>query len=240
MQNDNDVSKLNLDFSDVLACSFHDIKNSLELLAATLDNLSDSLPQYPEKRDHLTCVQYEVSRISNTLTYMLTVYKMENHDFMLDLSYHSLFELMEETYYKYRFFTQTRGISMEVNCPEDLVWCFDRNLITIILDEIINNSCRYSQSKLRISASADENYLALVIEDDGVGYPKELITEFCHPLVAIEADKIRLRGNRTGLGMYFAKVIAESHTNKIGGAGYIQLSNGGSLGGGRFVLTLPV
>lgn len=238
MRNTNSTSKTHLEFSDILACSFHDIKNSLELLAVTLDSLSENLPKYPEKRDDLTCVQYEVLRISNTLTYMLTVYKMEQQQFTLDLNYHSVFELMEETYYKYRLFTQTRGISMEINCPEDLVWCFDRNLIAIILDETINNSCRYSQSRLVVSANADEDYLTLVVEDDGVGYPEELIRDFSPSLSPI--DTSRLRSNRTGLGMYFAKSIVENHTNKLGGAGYMQLSNGGQLGGGKLTLVLPV
>ena len=227
-----------LEFSDVLACSFHDIKNSLELLAITLDNLSENIPAYPEKREHLTCVQYEVSRISNTLTYMLTVYKMEHKQFLLDLNYHSVYELLEEAYYKYRLFTQNRGISMEISCPEDLAWCFDRNLVAFIVDETINNSCRYSQNRILVSAIADEDYLKITIEDDGQGYPQELLDHFYEN--ASQVDKIRLGGSRTGLGMYFAQSVAESHTNKQGGNGYMRLDNDGMLGGGRFTLALPV
>lgn len=238
MQDNNTISTLNLEFSDVLACSFHDIKNSLELLSITLESLSESIPDYPKKKDHVTCVQYEVLRISNTLTYMLTIYKMENQQFTLDLNHNSVFELIEETYYKYLFFTQNRGITMEIACPEELMWYFDKNLVSIILDEIINNTCRYTHSKLLVSASADDDYMTLTVEDDGQGYPDVLVQIFCQPTP--ELDTIQLKGYRTGLGMYFAKTVVESHTNKTGNTGYIELSNEGSLGGGRFSLVLPV
>jgi len=235
---DDNIKPFELQFPDVLACSFHDVKNSLELLSVTLDNLSEGIPEYPDKKEHLCSVQYAVLRISNTLTYMLTVYKMENRQFVMDMNHYSVHELLEETYYKHHLLTRTRGLAMEIICSEELVCFFDRNLVSIILDETINNSCRYTRSKLRVAASADEKYMTLVVEDDGPGYPDEILKMVNEE--RSESIKPQMKRNRTGLGMYFAGAIARNHTNKFGDSGHIYLSNGGNLGGSRFSLSIPL
>jgi len=229
---------LQLQFPDVLACSFHDIKNSLELLSVTLDNLSEDVPDYPDKKEHLSNVQYEVLRINNTLTYLLTVYRMENRQFSMDMNHHSVHELLEETCYKYHGLTRLRGVDMSMACDQDLVCFFDHVLISIILDETINNAYRYTRSQIQVSASTDEKYLALRVEDDGPGYPDvllEMVNDKPSELRAIQVNR-----NRTGLGMYFASAIASNHTSKSGDSGYIRLSNGGNLGGSRFSLFIPL
>ena len=43
---------------------------------------------------------------------------------------------------------------------------------------------------------------------------------------------------RTGLGLFFARIIAEAHTNDDK-KGSIHLANGGVLGGSVFTLKLP-
>ena len=47
-----------------------------------------------------------------------------------------------------------------------------------------------------------------------------------------------MKGSRTGLGLFFAKLIAEAHEYK-GQQGFIKLENSSSLGGSRFTLYLP-
>ena len=47
-----------------------------------------------------------------------------------------------------------------------------------------------------------------------------------------------LINNRTGLGLYFANLIANAHeTNNLRGS--IELNNGGLLGGSIFTLKIP-
>jgi K+-sensing histidine kinase KdpD len=237
MRDTDSIEPVNLEFPDVLACSFHDIKNSLELLSITLDSLCESLPEYPLKNEHLGCVQYEVLRISNTLTYMLAVYKMENRQFLLDTNHNSVHELLEEAACKYGLFTRTLGISLEVCCPEDLIWYFDRNLISIILDETLNNASRYARDKVKISATSTASQMTLSIEDNGPGYPEPFLSTFMKNTSKMK--KIHFNRNRTGLGIYFAKIIAESHTDKSGNGGKIHLSNDSSLGGSKFSIILP-
>jgi K+-sensing histidine kinase KdpD len=227
------LPKTNLDFSDVLACSFHDIKNSLELLACTLDQISDKIPDYPEKNEQVSCLQYEVNRISNTLTYMLTVYNFEQDRYVLDTNYHSVSDFIEETMTHYRAFARTKGVQMEIECDNDLFWFFDRGLIALVLDEALNNSLRYTRDRFKVVARTDDDYLHISIEDNGGGYPPQFLDSN-----RSEEKGVYLQGNRTGLGIYFAHIIAKSHRNK-NHTGYLRLSNDSSLGGGRFTIALP-
>jgi hypothetical protein len=49
---------------------------------------------------------------------------------------------------------------------------------------------------------------------------------------------LSLAAGRTGLGLFFAHLIANAHRNQQR-RGFIELSNGGEFGGAVFRLTLP-
>jgi K+-sensing histidine kinase KdpD len=233
MTQHNHLPKTNLDFSDVLACSFHDVKNSLELLACTLDRFTDELPDYPGKNEHLSCLQYEVKCISNTLSYMLTVYNFDHERYQLDIGFHSALAFIEEALTPHQAFARARGVQLDMECAPDLFWFFDHHLIAMVFDEALNNALRYTHDRIKVTVKTDEQYLYFHIEENGTGYPRQFLDS-----IASGENKLSLRGNRTGLGIHFANIIAQSHRGKEHG-GFVRLSNDSQLGGGCFTIALP-
>ena len=75
--------------------------------------------------------------------------------------------------------------------------------------------------------------MTIKIEDDGRGYPEAMLTKSHEELCDFELSQ-----GRTGLGLFFAKLIANAHSqgDKVGS---IALSNGGSLGGSVFEVKIP-
>jgi hypothetical protein len=81
-----------------------------------------------------------------------------------------------------------------------------------------------------ITVSDEAGQLVLTINDDGEGYPCEMIER-----QADYVQGINQSSGSTGLGLYFAGRIAALH-QRNGVGGNTRISNGGPLGGGAFSL----
>lgn len=122
---------------------------------------------------------------------------------------------------------------LEVSQSADLVWYLDADLIGILLNDVLINAMRYSQKKILLSVYTEDKQLVFKVEDDGPGYPQSMLD--AHNINMQHCD---IGQGRTGLGLFFARLIAQAHT-KGETKGTISLENGGSLGGSVFILRLP-
>ena len=122
---------------------------------------------------------------------------------------------------------------LEVSQSADLVWYLDADLIGILLNDVLINAMRYSKKNILLSVYTEHKHLVFKVEDDGPGYPQSMLEA-----QSIHMQQCDIGEGRTGLGLYFARLIAKAHT-KGETEGKIYLENGGSLGGSVFILTLP-
>jgi K+-sensing histidine kinase KdpD len=227
-------NEIKIDFTTILASSVHDMKNSLGMLLSMLDDAID----YCAEKDSpvkklLSQIEYEAKRINYELIQLLSIYSMGNSQYTPNIAQNSVSELMEEIYAQNKYLFEFKGIKVSVDCPPDLYWFFDKELVAGVLNSVINNAFRYTKEKLRISATEAGEFIHLSVEDDGHGYPKAMLE-----------DSVRIRGGinftsgSTGLGLYFTSMVAAYHKNKDK-SGYIEISNGGEYGGGCFNIFLP-
>ena len=89
------------------------------------------------------------------------------------------------------------------------------------------------RDRIHIIAEKNAGKLELRIEDNGNGYPVEILQGGGNSVRSVD-----FQGGSTSLGCYFAAIVARMHHNQK----YVcelKLENGGSLKGARFVLLLP-
>lgn len=226
-----------MSFSDIMASTLHDTKNSLGLLFNNLEDIITSCRNKNcAKHSEFYMLQYEIQRLNHSLIRLLSLYKAEKSQLAANIDYHAISDVLEEVAIAHEILLSSRGIKLLTECKNGLFWAFDRNLIGGVLDNIINNAFRYAQTTVKISASVENDYLSLQIEDDGRGYPPAmLINEKKQPEYKQEID---FKTGSTGLGLYFSMMVAAMHVNK-GKKGFISIVNGGSMGGGVFSIYLP-
>jgi len=221
-------------FSIILASTVHDMKNSLGMMSKTLETILASLPE--EKRSESNkeygVLQYEYSRVNNLLMQLLAIYKIDNNQLSFTPGYHNVYDFIEEQILNYLPLFEAKGFSYQIDIDDELEAAFDESLMSMAISNVIGNTIRYAHSKILINANANKS-LTINICDDGPGYPG--------PMLEIADDYrqgINPTTGSTGLGLFFAQKIAQLHTH-AGDEGYIKLSNGGSLGGGIFEVTIP-
>ena len=226
-----------MSFSDILASTLHDTKNSLGILFNNLEDIIASCrEQSCAKHAEFYMLQYEIQRLNHSLIRLLSLYKAEKSQLAANIDYHAIGDFLEEVAVAHEILLKSRGIQLLTECEDGLYRAFDRNLIAGVLDNIINNAFRYARATVKISAHTDNDYLVVQIEDDGRGYPQAmLINEAKQPEFKQEID---FTTGSTGLGLYFSLMVAAMHTNN-NKKGFISIVNGGSLGGGVFSIYLP-
>lgn len=223
-----------LDFSTVLANSVHDMKNSLNILLCSLDEIIDTNESTgktsTQKLDHL---KYEANCLNINLIQLLSIYRIRNLNMKLQIQNHSLFDLMEEYTIINQELFKGKNLDLSFDCPPDLNADFDREMMGGVINNIINNAVKYANNKILLTAIKTEFYVELSIADNGKGYPAHMLCESSDSL-----SSVNFKTGSTGLGLYFASTIICNH-EKNNFKGYLRCANDGIDGGGKITLYIP-
>jgi K+-sensing histidine kinase KdpD len=232
--NEENAVNQHIDFSFVLASSVHDMKNSLGMLLNTLAEVMEQYP--PQNESHAksyTVLEYEAARINSELIQLLSLYRLDHDHIQVHVEEYFVLDLIHEQVARNHELLHTKKINLVLDCDESLVGYFDHDLIGGVLNNIIVNCARYSKDQLKISAIQTPEGLCISVEDDGPGYPEDMLNAF-----TFAEPRTNFANGRPHLGLLFANKVAFMHKNKSR-RGSISLSNKSSLGGGCFKLFLP-
>lgn len=214
------------DGTELYAALIHELKNSLGLLSMSIERIplvGDAIHDAAVDEARLHC-----QRVIDRLHQALLIYKAANgaiHPVIDACSPHDfVHEVVEQAT------ALARGrLQVEAALADEVpaLWFFDRDLVEMALINAVHNALTYAQSTIRIEAGMADECLSLIVRDDSSGYPEHILES-----VAIDGP---YRGNGTGLGLQFARMIAQSHDNR-GRRGELRLGNAN---GAVFDLRLP-
>ncbi len=197
---------------DILASGIHDAKNQLFQAESTL------IEAETRYGIDLGEARYAIEAAAQRLSRTLTAYRLGRHDRALAIVPTVICDLCDEVALAQRHHLAVAQIGLEVDCQAFDEWPLDRDLLTDILNNAVQNAGRFAKTRVRLSASTDDGGLLLRVEDDGPGYAE-----------------LPPAG---GTGLKLAETLAALHT-RHGRHGRLHLGNGGPLGGARFALWLP-
>ncbi|MBC3764445.1 sensor histidine kinase [Neptunicella marina] len=223
-----------LDFSSVLASAVHDMKNSLCLLLQSIETLSTEVADMDDSvSEQLASIHYEASRLNTSLMHILSLYRAGREQLPINIDEYYMDDLIDEVVATNQMYIDRKKMALNITLQDDLSWYLDNELVCLLLNDILINAIRYSKKNIAISVYTDNNQLCIQVEDDGNGYPQSMLDAN-----ASEMQDFDLSTGRTGLGLYFARMIAMSH-ERNGIQGSIEMENGGYYGGSVFRLKLP-
>lgn len=213
-----------IDLKVLLASNIHEIKNLLLQLMLRLDVMDSASADVTDAR--LLC-----RRVNDRMVQMLLLFELQTEQLRLNLIAHSPADFINEFIRNANTLSGGRFI---IELREDHVpdyWFFDRELIEMALLNAVHNALRYAAERIVISVAGTGNILMLSVEDDGAGYPQRILEQSVDTL----APKIN---SGTGLGLFFAGMIARAHKNKDR-QGALILHNKEGNAGAVFTLQLP-
>ncbi|MBL1258970.1 MAG: HAMP domain-containing histidine kinase [Thiotrichaceae bacterium] len=233
----NEEPPIKLDFSAIMASSVHDMKNSIQLLLGTLDEVIDELPADAQPHAKILRAEAEGRRINDQLIQLLTLYKAGNTQQSLRLTEHRVDEFLEEIHIENHELLLLRDIALSITCGEELTWFFDRELLKGVINNLITNARQHTDNKIELCAIICNKKLLLSVDDNGPGYPQAMLKRYGAPHEVIPGENSHESGG-TGLGLFFSATIAHLHKNRKE-FGYLETSNNGIDGGARCTIVLP-
>jgi signal transduction histidine kinase len=110
----------------------------------------------------------------------------------------------------------------------------DRDLLQRVLENLVDNACKYSPegATIRLAAGGSESSLELRVVDDGPGIAPEYRDKIFDKYVQLERDAAKHARTSRGLGLVFCRVAAEAH------GGTIRVEDAGGRGT-AFVIEIP-
>jgi two-component system, OmpR family, phosphate regulon sensor histidine kinase PhoR len=128
---------------------------------------------------------------------------------------------------------RSRRQKLAARMPKELKVCVDPTQITQVLQNLVDNACKFGRSgdTVRIEAGRVEGFALLKVVDAGPGIPPEEAQRIFEPFHRI--DDARKQKPGAGLGLAIARRIVESHGGRIWAERRPQ-------GGSVFAFTLPL
>lgn len=223
-----------LDITTFLVASIHDMKNSVSIMNALLEDAVGLVEDTDSPAgQQLGQALYESQRINDNLIQLVALYKINEKFYPFDALEHDVADFADEAIARVAPLAGFRGMRASHDCPPGLRWYFDRELIFGAVVQALRNGLRYTHSQVHLNVMIEDDMLKFRVEDDGPGYPAHMLAAQPNP-----GQGVSFATGSTGLGLYFSTVIARLHRNR-GRIGMTRLDNGGALGGGVFIMNLP-
>lgn len=185
-------------------------------------------------------IQKSGNRLLGLLNNLLDLSKHEAEMMHYNMAKHSLVEVIASSICHYSALAEEKNLKLIVNNPDEPTEAvFDRQKITQVIHNLLNNAFKYNEqgSVIAISLSrtqAEENRPGAVtvsIADQGIGIPQEELDSVFDKFK--QSTRTRSGAGGTGLGLAICKKIITAHK------GCIWAENR-SRGGTRFCFTLPL
>jgi two-component system sensor histidine kinase SenX3 len=220
-----------------LAVSAHDMKNSISVLSGTLERLLDgATPETEKAYGQMGQMLYQTRRLNDNLMQLLALYKQVGKPgYPFDAQPLEVGQVVEQVVALSRVLLDSRGIRLELDVDSDLIAHVDEDLIVGVVSHAVNNALHYTRDRILLAAREVDGQLEIRVEDNGAGFPPALLAAGAPGSGDIG---VNFATNSAGLGLYFSSEVARMHQHR-GRHGAVRLENGGQLGGGCFILTLP-
>ena len=195
----------------------HDLRTPLAAIRATAGNLADPDVPWTEdgQRAAAESIDREAARLSRLLRNMLDLGRIEGSALKPSLELYELADLVEPVVE--RAAASINPPNIEVDVPPDLPAVrVDALFIDQILTNLIDNAAQYAPGcHIRVSASAVDDAVELVVEDGGPGVPQSELNRIFDRFYRVPARQgTRLSGG-SGIGLAVVRGLAESMSNSV-------------------------
>ncbi len=249
------------DISPLLASSVHELKNQFSTLMIHIEALLQSTDQattqtaissdhntIPPTNSSIHSIRQEVQSISHRFGELLNSFKLNQCSIFPNIDQHIIEDIFEEIEARHHLTQLAHNIKLTWQCDEELFGFFDSVLIQNIIDTAIYNAVQLKDNHLttiQLSADWDQDKkdgrsLTIYIQDDGPGFPEELLSTPMSPHTADSSFAVSSLNDslKTGLGLYLAQTIAAAH-QRDEVKGYIELKNQHTLPGACLAIHIP-
>lgn len=195
----------------------HELRTPLSVIKSYVEALREQVEpdDHDTRQKFLAVVDSEADRLSDLVSDLLDISKIESGRFEIDLAPVSLSDIVYQVSKNLENRSSIHKIIIDIpsNLPELLV---DRDKIIQVFFNIIDNAIKFSPDggKVSIKAMVKDKKVKCDISDQGIGIDENEIPHIFEKFYRVNnSDRYEISG--TGLGLSIVKHIIESHNGTI-------------------------
>lgn len=230
-----EMSILNQTNNRLFSIISHDLYSPLTSLISSMDMIHKFFDKM-DKEDIYEYVQ-KFRRTSKSLHWMLENLlhwvKVQTEGIVPILKEFDLAVLVEKTIDSHSLAAERKSISVINNLPDKILCTSDKEIIGIVLRNILSNAVKYTAAggKITINMPVGRKFTKISIKDNGVGMKKSQRTDL-FKIAKINSEPGTEGEKGTGIGMY----ISSEFIKILGGKIEVDSSLGN---GSEFVVYIP-
>ncbi|MEI8350191.1 MAG: sensor histidine kinase [Candidatus Omnitrophota bacterium] len=196
----------------------HELRTPLtaikEGIIIVLDETAGNLN--PSQKEFLTIAQRNVDRLARLINDVLDFQKFEASRINFRFVENNINEIVRETAQAMAPVAKEKGLDFSLCLQDDLAKIvFDRDRITQVLTNLLDNAIKFTRSgSISVATAKESNTIKVSVKDTGPGIKEEDIPRLFQKFEQLENPMDRKTGG-TGLGLAISKEIIQAHKGKI-------------------------
>ncbi len=222
--------------ADFIAMLSHEIRTPLTSIREAVDLIGEgAFGEVNEKQKRfLSIAEKEAIRLSDLLTRLMSVSRMESESLQLQLEKIDCSQLITSTLNRLSPTAEAKSISLTHDTPKSPLHCVcDQAHIQQVLLNLVGNAIKFSpnETTIHVTAQADRDSATFCVTDNGPGIPAEEHERVFHKYY--REPGVRESVDGAGLGLAIARRIVNGHGGRI----WLESQAGH---GSTFCFSLPI
>ncbi|HOD54886.1 MAG TPA: ATP-binding protein [Candidatus Cloacimonadota bacterium] len=184
----------------------HDIKTPITVIILTAEIIAN---MYEETSDFTSKIIKQAKNLDEMIREILDFARGEQSCLALkEVDLHEFFEDLETSM---GAIAEARSMNLIINNKIDKPVVFDEGRLKRCVSNVIKNAFEAidEEESVYVTATLEDNFMKIEIQDTGKGIPEELIETIFEPFVT------KGKKGGTGLGLAICKKIVEDHKGKL-------------------------
>lgn len=196
----------------------HELRTPLTLISGPLDDMmkSDTLNQ--NDRWKIGLIHKNTQRLLQLVNQILDFRKTETSNKRLCVDKDDIVKTVKETTLKFVELNRNRDVNMTVDAQvESLYMWYDKDVIVMILDNLISNAMKYTESGeiivgIKKTVRDNRQWIDIYVKDTGHGIGDEALP---HIFDRYYQEKSEYQASGTGIGLALVKSLVTLHHGEI-------------------------
>ena len=196
----------------------HELRTPLTLILGPLEDMQKETSLPAKQAQKLSVIHQSALRLLNLINQILEFRKTETQNKKLCVSKGNIAPLIYEIGLKYKELNQKTKIDFQIQIEkEEMFLFFDKEIITIVLDNLISNAIKYTEQG-RVTLSLYQTmrnevaYTEIKVSDTGYGISAEALP---HIFDRYYQEGSEHQASGTGIGLALVKNLVVLHEGEI-------------------------
>ena len=192
----------------------HQLKTPIAVLRAGIDEILDKDGMSPDQRDRVADLLQQTRRLTSVAENLLLLSRADTGRLALRATSFELRKVLEGSLEDAHILGEKRGLEIEARLPEALPMTGDREMISLTLQNLVENAVKYNRpgGKILVSAQKSGEEVQICVGNTGPGIPAERAPHIFKRFYRARGDE-QIPGH--GLGLSIARELARAHGGEL-------------------------